>query len=460
MKSGAVRRAATAVLLVARIGVVSGSTGLNLPTATSSTTSLTSITAAPAKIPPILLSATSTNTSTRKTYSVKNRPLYLPVTTAPPDPLGIATVSGVYGPGTWAGWFLTLVAAWWRIFRASEEKLDPNTWAFLFGCNWAAVDILRSIHSITTAATPAEARSKFGLYGAAFTVVFWGTLHGLCQFCLTLVAFQHRDGRDRRLRTLAIGMVLPVITLQSAGIHAIQGLNSDYGFIPALYWYAMGQSTNALLLLLASWTPIIVVLPIWIYFLFKDDSFAPALTAVIRTAATAVVVVIQNNTIKSLFLRWVIVSFPVAYVSAIAISVTNNWRWVIGIIPFDLVLAPLMLVYTLITWIIILPFCCIIYVFKGYFHLGSNISGSCFFMPCAPQSLRDSDQLYPLIFGLLSFVGFEVVPIVYKNMNARFKRWQDNRASIKETADHLREHELRRMSTPGLTRRNTPGTVV
>jgi hypothetical protein len=111
-------------------------------------------------------------------------------------------------------------------------------------------------------------------------------------------------------------------------------------------------------------------------------------------------------------------------------------------------------------WFIWFPFCSIVYVFKAYFQHGSQVSGSCFFMPCAPQSLGDSDQLYPLMFGVLSFIGFDVLPVAYKIIKARFKHWQGKKIWIRKTADRFKQHELKNMSTPGLARRNTPGTVV
>jgi hypothetical protein len=64
--------------------------------------------------------------------------LHLPVTAAPPDPLGIANVSGFYGPGSWAAWFLTGAASWLRIVRRDERNFDLNTWLFFAGTNWAA----------------------------------------------------------------------------------------------------------------------------------------------------------------------------------------------------------------------------------------------------------------------------------------------------------------------------------
>ncbi|KAJ5663977.1 hypothetical protein N7507_004708 [Penicillium longicatenatum] len=72
------------------------------------------------------------STSTKTTSTAMSTPLYLPVTTVEPDSLGMAEISGLFGPGSWSGWFLTLVASWWQIIRVSEEPTDSNTVACLF----------------------------------------------------------------------------------------------------------------------------------------------------------------------------------------------------------------------------------------------------------------------------------------------------------------------------------------
>ncbi|KAK0658051.1 hypothetical protein B0T16DRAFT_386481 [Cercophora newfieldiana] len=57
----------------------------------------------------------------------------LPLTVDPPDSLGFAKVSGLYGPGTWAAWFLTVAASWIHIFFHSprgKKKLDLNLWVY------------------------------------------------------------------------------------------------------------------------------------------------------------------------------------------------------------------------------------------------------------------------------------------------------------------------------------------
>jgi hypothetical protein len=105
--------------------------------------------------------ATSTSISTSTSYTPT--PLYLHVTPSPPDILGISNISGVYGPGAWAAWFLTGVAAWYRIFTRSEEKIDVNTWVswinFLFlEFRMALVSLLLLLRRLSPSAHPRLSR--------------------------------------------------------------------------------------------------------------------------------------------------------------------------------------------------------------------------------------------------------------------------------------------------------------
>jgi hypothetical protein len=73
----------------------------------------------------------------------------LPTVPETSDPLGISLVSGFYGPGAWTGWLLALCASYVRLYADPYAKLDPNTWLFLTGMNWASVDVFRQIPSLS-----------------------------------------------------------------------------------------------------------------------------------------------------------------------------------------------------------------------------------------------------------------------------------------------------------------------
>ncbi|KAJ5498591.1 hypothetical protein N7453_007642 [Penicillium expansum] len=181
-------------------------------------------------------------------------PVYLDVTSEPPDILGIGNVSGFYGPGSWAGWFLSIVASWWRLIRASEERFDPNMWLFLLGTNWAAVGLFRGVRmaksipldSLTYAA---DLNSLKGPIGAAFTVTYWGTFHGSMQYILTMMLFDTLEARRHRLWTLLLGMILPFMAL----MHSAAPIKTMG--IPALYWYGINSGAYDLNLVVAAGTP-------------------------------------------------------------------------------------------------------------------------------------------------------------------------------------------------------------
>jgi len=107
-------------------------------------------------------------------------PVILPTRPDAPDPLGIALIGGVYGPGTWSAWFINLAVSWKQIGHHGE--MDPNTWLFLVGTNWAAVDVVKYTRAINVLdVEDAEYETDFnrylGRFAAAFSVMFTGIAH-------------------------------------------------------------------------------------------------------------------------------------------------------------------------------------------------------------------------------------------------------------------------------------------
>jgi hypothetical protein len=299
--------------------------------------------------------------TTALTSTATATPIYLPVTASPPDPIGIARVNGFYGPGAWAAWFLTVVAAWWRILRLSGKKFDLNTWLFLLGTNWAAVDIFRGIHSLRMIPTDhAEYGAQFsnymGSFGAAFIVVYWGTVHALLQIQFTIAAFENLNCRRQRVWTLIIGLTLPLIALFAAFAYmlgpVLNGRASDgIDLLPALYWSGMTDEQRQMIFVCEAFAVFFVAPSALAYTFIADESLLPnGLVAIIRT----VINLLQSKTI----VKWImgiydaisIVFFVVSVVvSAVLSNVTNNEYWLWGMAPFFalllLVFLPLLLVY-------------------------------------------------------------------------------------------------------------------
>ena len=102
-------------------------------------------------------------------------PLNLLITLAPPDRLGMSRVSGFHRPDAWAAWFLTLAASCLGLSSHPRARFDLNTWIYLLGMDWAAVDLIhisRSLQTLKRSNASSEAFDvEMGSTGAAFSIV-------------------------------------------------------------------------------------------------------------------------------------------------------------------------------------------------------------------------------------------------------------------------------------------------
>ncbi|KAJ5170799.1 uncharacterized protein N7500_003582 [Penicillium coprophilum] len=328
-------------------------------------------------------SSNATPSPTREYYD-SGPPIYLPVTSEPPDVLGIGNVSGFYGPGSWAAWFISIVASWWRLLRVSEERFDPNTWVFLLGTNWAAVGLFRGIRMaqsipLDSLTYDAELGSLKGSIGAAFNVTFWGTFHCLMQYLLTMILFDTPKTQRYRLWTLLLGMILPSLALMhSAPIRTME--------VPALYWQAMHSGAYELNLAVAAGTPF-YIMPFSVWLLgYMDISLIPNIfPGLLELPKEIFRIVIASRMAHKVLNYFTIGSFFVVQTSVIMINVTGDSRWLIGLLP----LAPLLLCFLLLLspyfWICLVGYASGRYAFMGYVIRSAKASQSCFFMPCAPS---------------------------------------------------------------------------
>lgn len=100
----------------------------------------------------------------------------------------------------------------------------------------------------------------------------------------------------------------------------------------------------------------------------------------------------------------------------------------------------------------------IVYMFKAYL-LSSIHLESCFFMPCAPQSISEADQSGALFIGLALFVGREIIPPLHKFYRRRLLE----RTRFEQDVDQrLKVGKIVRLINGGLnwpaTRRVNSGT--
>lgn len=372
-------------------------------------------------------------------------PVYLDITSEPPDFLGIGNVSGFYGPGSWAGWFLSIVASWWRLIRASEERFDPNTWLFLLGTNWAAVGLFRGVRMAQSIPSDsltytADLGSLKGSIGAAFNVTFWGIFHGSMQYLVTMMLFEDPKTQRHRLWTLFLGVMLPSLALMHS-VALIRTMN-----VPALYWYGMHSGAYDLNLVVAAGTPY-YIMPFSVWLLsYMDISLLPSVfTVLLRRAWNRLLRPVLSKVIAS---RMVVkaarlsacMSLFMVLISIIMIDVTEDSRWCIGLLPLAPFLLVLLLLAVPLVWLIMVGCVSGWYAFVAYVTHSVKASRSCFFMPCAPQSINEEDQLFALFASLLLFVGWEVIPIVVKEFR---KRYRDRQEFVRDMEERMRELEIR-----------------
>jgi hypothetical protein len=139
--------------------------------------------------------------------------------------------------------------------------------------------------------------------------------------------------------------------------------------------------------------------------------------------------------------------------------------WLFGILPIFL----LLFVYFVANLRLALPSCsfacgimiysysfvvvthAITYVFKAYLGRSADRSKSCFFMPCAPQSILDEDKLQTLVAGSALFFAFDFFPVVIPKIKARYI----GEESTQETERRMEELEVRQRLRSTLDREDT-----
>jgi hypothetical protein len=97
---------------------------------------------------------------------------------------------------------------------------------------------------------------------------------------------------------------------------------------------------------------------------------------------------------------------------------TWNWRWLyaLAIYAASLVYLAALTVSAVLVFVhaVMSFFMFPLYVPSTLMEGFSNISKSCYFMPCAPQSIVEWEQAYSLVVGLVLLFGVEITPAVVK----------------------------------------------
>ncbi|KAF2729391.1 hypothetical protein EJ04DRAFT_589228 [Polyplosphaeria fusca] len=182
--------------------------------------------------------------------------LTLAISSASPDPLGIAAVSGFYGQGACSGWYLTILASWYNLLGQPDAMRWPNMVAYLLATNWAAIDLFRQTSRYTNSSSHDDATKLLGSIAAATTITYWGLVHAISQFMLPQLynhvkresAFTSYTRPDWKFAALLVGSALPSMALTSLftlnsqlwfaeqpSSHAVFGIAFEEA-LPVLYW--------------------------------------------------------------------------------------------------------------------------------------------------------------------------------------------------------------------------------
>ncbi|KAK4444717.1 hypothetical protein QBC34DRAFT_179845 [Podospora aff. communis PSN243] len=354
------------------------------------------------------------------------------LSTEPPDIYGFSQVSGLYGPGTWSAWYLCVAGSWLGLFLEDLgfnktgllRKLDLNLIAYLVALNWVAIDLIR--HSLTLRHLYSENphpdlevdeqhwMRETASVGAALTVVIWGALHGQSQLFIALTK-QDR----RRERVLFAGLWLPwasvlnaatCLGLWGAWMCPFTGHCGSLSYIPAFYFPEDAPALTEIRMVLwvaLLWTgvaslafPAVLVIGRYVpRVMIRSEAYRAGPSGLIRRALMAVGAAVELSAVPLLagcVLAWSFFYFFLAISSASYIA----WGYVFG----------------------------------------SRHSESCFFMPCAPQVLSETDQAGALFAGIVLLVGVDIVLPLYQTVKRRYRDDQE----FRETTNRRMAMGLRR----------------
>ena len=299
---------------------------------------------------------------------------------------------------------------------------DPNTCLFLVGMNWAAVDVVKITKAMNALNKEDEGgyQEKFnkylGRFGAAFSVLFTGIYHTKYQ-----LLFMMKSSNKRRLYTLAVFSLFPMCAM--LGTYKVlkdatpSNIHRHYPktpsitsmTIPALYWRNM-EYQGHLISMWFAWltpTPIILVQVFIATFLVLSKYLPQPMPNKLHVAYKWAMENVE--TLQQIWGFSLPVSFCIGFlgdtISEKSGNPTWNWAWALG--------GPSFYILALLYLETHFPMMAIWYTFSAYFHIGSNVSDSCYFMPCSPYSLLDSDQLMALVLGLVAVVAVEG-PLIWK----------------------------------------------
>lgn len=207
-------------------------------------------------------------------------------------------------------------------------------------------------------------------------------MHALKQL---IVCFQLERVPRQRVGTIAIRLLLPTVSLCVAFL-AVNPVK-----VPALYWRGMDADDHSLYLQVScsigAWYLITALLGA-LYILLQVLRDPPRNTS--KQLATSL------HDLQSCISTYIGRSIKTLISLGIFLIILFA-----TILPFS-VLAYAAHAYYFPPAILFMSAC---YVVRAYLTLGPASAQSCFFMPCTPQSVLDSDQAFTLLGGLVTLFG-------------------------------------------------------
>ena len=392
----------------------------------------------------------------------------------PGDPLGLSTVSGIYGPGNWGGWFITVCGSWIRVFSGeSPAYVDMNLWAYLLYVNWAAIDLLRHSKKLgalrKVADPPSSCTGEEGAVGAAYTILYWGITTAIFQIAVLYVMLVVRSQKSKTIHfqnkqiwDRYIGLLVPVASVIASGLVSESYNRSAYPVggiferesrcgIPGIYWKGISYFWNPL-------TTYAVDAPGILFYLLACSAFHPLLQHYVRTAFQFVsrLIPLLAQFIQSLMeskgarafctaVLWIV------YYLFMLQCVTLVFLWM-DLPGLSLMASPFVLIFYLGIYVPGSIFVgsllrSAIYVWKGYFFHSVPSSQSCFFMPCAPQSIHEWDQSGVLFAGLGLLVIGDIIPHVSQFLKNRKREREALEFEMRNVEDRIAAANVRRANT-------------
>ncbi|ORY14426.1 hypothetical protein BCR34DRAFT_646411 [Clohesyomyces aquaticus] len=369
--------------------------------------------------------------------------LNLNTTASVPDPLGIARVNGFYGPGTWASWQLAIATSWYNIFWNPNSRNVYDLIPYLLMTNWAAIDLIRQYtHRHETPGSEA-----FGRIAAAFNLTSWGLANVVIQFTVCLIqsdiqsqaesraqrtsAFRHvrtGAGRGRPLKFIILGtgafMPSAAITFISPSLFK-DGTFGDT--LPALYWkdisspvhwFALATASTLGVYCLTSLFFLCLAHAVHFYETFQTPYLTSPHTLISRFEAMSM------RTDRALKIGALCGCCATILFFNILLKSWRVWgdNWVLVIVVWPVTMFWLWFCFCA-HWVAIFstPFLALIFASKAVLSGFKIVPGSCFMMPCAPQSISEWDQAFALFLGLVMFL-YETGPAWRRVRRARWRR--------------------------------------